>query len=171
MSNKETLLWAKQILPMDGRVLEVGSLNVNGTLRKILPITHGIDIREGRDVDEVLDACDLLERFGAGSWDHVVTASCFEHVERWDVALYNTWGVLKKGGKFLFEVPTLGKHFHAHPHDYWRWDIPLLEQTFKDQEIISIAKTWEKGVGCICRKVTELNYVQPHALDLKKKKK
>ena len=112
---------------MDGKVLEVGSLNVNGTLRDVLPITHGIDIREGKDVDEVLDACRLLETYGPDSWDHVVTSSCFEHVEFWEPALRNAWGVLKTGGKFLFETPTLGKAFHAHPHDYWRWDLELLQ--------------------------------------------
>lgn len=156
-----TLDWAKQALPMDGQVLDVGSLNVNGTLRSVLPVTYGIDMRPGKDVDEVLDACNLLERFGPEYFDHVVTANCFEHVEFWETALRNAWGVLKTGGKFLFEVPTQEKGFHSHPYDYWRWTVPLLEETFKDQTILVCSKTWEHGVGIICRKVKELNYVQP----------
>lgn len=146
---------------MDGKVLEVGSLNVNGSLREVLPVTHGIDIREGKDVDEVLDACSLLATYGPESWDNVVTSNCFEHVEHWEPALRNAWGVLKTGGKFLFEVPTQKKGYHSYPHDYWRWDIPLLQETFKDQEILVLSTTWREGVGIICRKVADLNYVQP----------
>lgn len=169
--HSHVLRWVKQALPLEGKVLEVGSLNVNGSLREVLPITHGIDIREGKDVDEVLDACNLIERYGHESWDHVVTSSCFEHVELWSLALRNAWGVLKIGGKFLFEVPTKDKGYHSHPHDYWRWDIPLLEQTFKDQDIIVLGETWEHGVGVICRKVCELTYVQPHEVTGKPKEK
>lgn len=156
---------------MTGTVLDVGSFNVNGSLRSVLPVTYGIDIRAGKDVDEVLDACNLLERFGPESWDNVVTANCFEHVEFWEPALKNAWGVLKTGGKFLFEVPTLDKGYHSHPKDYWRWDIPLLEQTFKDQEIRVLSKSWEHGVGCICIKRTELTYAQPHEVQGKPKEK
>lgn len=163
------LAWAKKALPMGGGVLEVGSLNVNGSLRDVLPITFGIDIRPGNGVDRVLDACDLLGAFGPESWDHVVSSSTFEHVEHWEPALRNAWGVLKTGGKFLFEVPTMKKAYHAHPDDFWRWDIPLLNEIFRDQEIISVEQTWLKGVGIICRKVTELNYVPP--LKVKRDKK
>lgn len=169
--NGKVAKWAKQALPMEGKVLEVGSVDVNGTLRNTLPITHGIDIRPGKCVDEVLDACKLLETYGPDSWDHVVTSSTFEHVEFWEEALRNSWGVLKTGGKFLFEVPTLDKGYHSHPHDYWRWDIPLLTETFKDQDIIVISDTWEHGVGCICRKVTELTYAQPHEVRGKPREK
>ena len=160
----DVLAWARQALPMDGTVLEIGSLNVNGTLRRILPITWGIDIRAGKDVDEVLDACNLLERYGPESWDNVVTSNCFEHVEFWEPALRNAWGVLRTGGKFLFEVPTLAKGFHAHPCDYWRWDMGLIKKIFADQEILAMSETWTHGVGVICRKVKELTYVQPHKI-------
>lgn len=169
--HKDVLVWAKQALPLEGKVLEVGSLNVNGSLREVLPITHGIDIREGKDVDEVLDACALLSVYGPEYWDHVVSSSTFEHVEFWETALRNAWGALKTGGKFLFEVPTLDKAYHAHPADYWRWDIPLLEQIFGKQDIISLTETWEHGVGVICRKVCDLTYVEPQKVSTKRKKK
>jgi SAM-dependent methyltransferase len=159
--NGDTVVWAKQALPMEGKVLEVGSRNVNGTLRDVLPITLGIDLEAGKGVDLVMDACGLIEKFGEGSFDHVVTSDCFEHVEFWEPALRNSWGVLKKGGKFLFSVPTQKKGFHSYPYDYWRWDENLLRETFKDQEILVLSKTWEHGVGIIVRKVTGLNYVQP----------
>jgi SAM-dependent methyltransferase len=161
--NKACLEWAKKGLPMEGTVLEIGSLDVNGTLRAVLPITHGIDIRPGKCVDEVLDACNLLERYGPESWDNVVTSNCFEHVEFWEPALRNAWGVLKTGGKFLFEVPTQKKGYHSYPHDYWRWTLELLGEMFKDQEILELSYSWQvdHGVGIICRKVAELNYVQP----------
>lgn len=164
--------WAKKALPMEGQVLDVGSMDINGSLRQVLPVTYGIDMRPGKSVDEVLDACDLLERFGPEYWDHIVTSSTFEHVEHWEKALRATWAVLKTGGKFLFEVPTQQKGFHSHPYDYWRWDVPLLKELFKDQDIIELSPSWEHGVGCICRKVTGLNYVQPlPVLGSPKKKK
>lgn len=171
MSNKETVQWAKQMLPIVGSCLEVGSLNINGSLREVLPITHGIDIREGKDVDEVIAAENLLEKYGPESWDNVVTSNCFEHVEFWEPALRNMWGVLKVGGKCLFEVPTQKKGYHSYPHDYWRWDLDLLKETFKDQDILVLSTTWREGVGIICRKVTELTYAQPLEVRGKPKKK
>ena len=54
------------------RILDVGSLNVNGTVKpevmKFEPAKYiGIDIRKGKDVDKVVDAQHLLDTFKPNS--------------------------------------------------------------------------------------------------------
>lgn len=109
-----------------GTVLEVGSLNVNGSLRSVIPVTLGVDMRPGPDVDEVVNACDLVKRFGPESWDNVVSAEMLEHAEDWRGALNSMWDVLKPGGKLLLTMASIHKGRHAYPDDYWRfrnvWD-------------------------------------------------
>ena len=38
---------------LGGKVLEIGSYNVNGGLREVIDITVGVDMRGGRGVDVV----------------------------------------------------------------------------------------------------------------------
>ena len=59
------------------KVLEVGSRNVNGTLRRIIenfkPEKYlGIDIIEGKGVDKVCNANELINEFGSNSFDVVI---------------------------------------------------------------------------------------------------
>jgi hypothetical protein len=65
-------------------VLEVGSLDVNGSLRPLLeevcPRTYvGIDIITGPGVDQVCSAEQLIERFGAELFEAVVSTEMLEH--------------------------------------------------------------------------------------------
>ena len=85
------------------RVLEVGSYNVNGSLREMIrnldpAIYHGIDLFEQEDyVDEIMDASDLLEKFGPASWDVVLCCEVLEHAEKWEEVIRNIKGVLAPG--------------------------------------------------------------------------
>ena len=63
------------------RILEVGSRDVNGSLRSCAPPDAdylGVDIEAGDGVDRVLDDPYVLP-LDAGSVDAVVSSSCFEH--------------------------------------------------------------------------------------------
>src|SRR5262245_23783701 len=84
-------------------VLEVGSRNVNGTLRTIvesLEPAHylGVDIQMGPGVDEVCDACDLLDRFGGCRFDWLISSELLEHVRDWQKVISNFKHVVKPGG-------------------------------------------------------------------------
>ncbi|MGH7462778.1 MAG: methyltransferase domain-containing protein, partial [Longimicrobiales bacterium] len=65
------------------RVVDIGSLNVNGSLRDVCPAHFdyvGIDFAQGPGVDIVLDDPYVLP-LPDESADVVVCSSCFEHSE------------------------------------------------------------------------------------------
>lgn len=107
---------------VDGRVLEVGAYDVNGSLKQLFPQAIGVDIRPGRGVDVVCNAKDLVKEFGAESFDTVISAETFEHIEDWRGATRGMWDVLKPGGWLVVSMASLKKGYHDYPHDYWRMD-------------------------------------------------
>lgn len=115
---------------ISGNVLEVGSFNVNGGLRELLPITVGIDMREGPGVDRVLSVSDLLATYGPESFDCVCSADALEHIEDWESALVNMWGVLKPGGVLFLTMANMKKGYHGYPSDFWRWPLDDFKRLF-----------------------------------------
>lgn len=93
------------------RVLEVGSLNINGTVRDFFTDCDytGIDVGPGRDVDIVAqgqeyDAPD--EHFGT-----VISAECFEHNPFWLETFVNMRRMCS--GLVVFTCATEGRHEHG----------------------------------------------------------
>lgn len=121
---------------IQGNVLEVGSFNVNGTVRDIFPITIGTDMREGEGVDEVVNATQLVARFGLESFDCVVSCDMLEHAEDWRGCLSSMWQVLKKDGFLFLTMANMKKGRHGYPNDYWRFDFDTYLSLFRDNEII-----------------------------------
>jgi SAM-dependent methyltransferase len=140
-----------------GTILDVGSYNVNGTIRDVIPVTLGVDMQPGPCVDQVLDATKLLETFGPGSWDNVISNDALEHMEDWHGCLTNMWGVLKPGGVFLISMANPKKGYHGYPSDYWRWTLESFIKLFGKNQIID---QFEGGpsMGIVTRK--------EHPLDL-----
>ena len=52
----------KNIKLFNGNILEVGSKDVNGSLRDIIPVSIGTDIEKGIGVDVVVDAASQIGR-------------------------------------------------------------------------------------------------------------
>lgn len=85
------------------RVIEVGSLNVNGSLRPLIeslcPKKYvGVDIVEGPGVDMICDAENLVEKFGDSSFDVVITTELLEHVRNWKKVVSNIKNICTSGG-------------------------------------------------------------------------
>ena len=65
----EVLEWYKDIIPRYSkekpRILDVGSMDINGSLKDVTSYSEyiGIDIKEGKNVDVVLNAHDITKRF------------------------------------------------------------------------------------------------------------
>ena len=82
------------------RVVEFGSLNINGSIRNVFKCTAyiGVDWRPGPDVDMVSLAHEV--HFAPESVDTVVSASMLEHDPYWKKSLAKMAEVLKKDGLF-----------------------------------------------------------------------
>lgn len=139
------------------RVLEVGSLDVNGSVRPFVEIFKpaeyiGADIASGRGVDVVCDVKDIVERFGPDSFDVVVSTELLEHVRDWRAAIHAIKRVCRLGGRILITTRSAGFPYHAHPYDFWRYEIEDIEYIFKDCIIEQIEKDPERGVFVKVRK-------------------
>ena len=119
-----------------GNILEVGSYNVNGSIRAAFPITIGIDFRDGPDVDRVLDVQDVEKTYGPDSFDCVVTSNALEHIEDWRGAMNNMWNVLKPDGYMYCSLASMRKGRHAYPDDYHRWELEDFKKLFGANPIL-----------------------------------
>lgn len=89
-----------------GRVLEIGSHDVNGSVRPLFPSAeryHGIDLSPGPGVDEVADAADWEPD---GTYDVVVSTEVLEHAPRWRDVLGTAWRALGPGGRLVVTCAT-----------------------------------------------------------------
>ena len=122
------------------RMLEVGSMDLNGTVRMIAEVFHpseyiGIDLEPGKCVDLVLDVKDIVEKFGENSFDVVICSEMLEHVEYWRTAVNNMKRVLKPGGHIYITTRSYGFGYHAYPEDYWRYSREDVWKMFSDSKI------------------------------------
>jgi SAM-dependent methyltransferase len=114
-------------------VLEVGSYDVNGTVRPLVEALHpasylGVDQAPGPNVDQVVSAEHLVETFGADRFDVVVATELLEHAEDWRACLRGMAEVLKPGGLLLLTTRSPGFPRHNFPSDHWRFTVPLMRE-------------------------------------------
>jgi len=103
-------------------VVEIGSQDVNGSLRSIAPIGFeyvGVDFQDAKGVDIVLDDPYSLP-FDSESVDIVLSSSCFEHSEMFWLVFLEVMRILKPSGLFYLNAPSTGS-FHRYPVDCWRF--------------------------------------------------
>lgn len=101
-----------QLLRPQGPLLEIGSRDVNGSLRDLIEVDDwtGIDLSPGPGVDVVASGHD----FGADdSFATVVSSECLEHDPGWDLTLRNAVRVLRPGGLLLLTCATRGRAEHG----------------------------------------------------------
>ncbi|MBS0304613.1 MAG: class I SAM-dependent methyltransferase [Proteobacteria bacterium] len=95
------------------RVLEVGSLDINGSLRPLFEGCEytGADLQLGPGVDLACPG-QLLE-FPSGHFDTVVSAECLEHNPFWRETLANMLRMTRPGGLVLVSCATTGRKEHG----------------------------------------------------------
>jgi len=151
MCDDNCIIWGLENISIDEimskRILEVGSLDVNGTLRygiqRMKPLEYiGIDIEEGRGVDIICKAENLVEKFGEESFDFVLSTCMLEHVQDWKACISQIKRVCKKEGHILIIVPSMYP-YHEYPHDYWRFSKTDMIRIFGDCEIIKLEHDYE----------------------------
>lgn len=121
------------------RILEIGSLDVNGSLRQFAPQDSdyiGVDMAEGKGVDIVIAPDEPLP-FDAESFDLAIASSVFEHDPAFWMTFLDLGRVLRGGGFLYINAPSNGK-VHRYPEDHWRFypDSGLaLERWAKSQHV------------------------------------
>lgn len=108
---------------LTGKLLEVGSYDVNGNIRDIVKVSVGVDMRSGPGVDLVCKVEDLPDHYQPGSFDSCVSVDTLEHVEDWKAFFRVTWDLVKPGGWLVMTAAHQHKGRHSYPDDYWRFDI------------------------------------------------
>jgi glycosyltransferase involved in cell wall biosynthesis len=115
-------------------ILEIGSLNVNGTpqdeCRPLAGEYVGTDMRPGPGVDMVMKAEDAITTFGLESFDVVISTEMLEHARNWPAAIYNMVMVLKPGGTLALTTRSPGFGRHDYPGDYWRFTQDDMKKIF-----------------------------------------
>jgi SAM-dependent methyltransferase len=122
-------------------ILDIGSSDVNGSLRDFQPEGSryiGADLEAGTGVDVVVARISQLP-FADNTFDIVVSTSCFEHDRVFWVTFLEICRVLKRGGYLYLNAPSRGD-YHRHPIDAWRF--------FPDAGLA--LRDWARGNGyCI----------------------
>ena len=153
-------------------VLEVGALNINGSVRPLVcalrPKSYvGVDLKAGPGVDEICDAAQLVQRFGASRFDLLISTELLEHVRDWRRVAAQFKEVLRPGGILLITTRSRGFPYHGFPDDFWRYERSDLEIIFSDCECEVIeSDPLEPGVFLKARKPRHFVMSKPdsHAL-------
>jgi 2-polyprenyl-3-methyl-5-hydroxy-6-metoxy-1,4-benzoquinol methylase len=152
------------------KVIEVGSYDVNGSLRPLVKPYHpaeyiGVDIVEGPGVDIICKAENILERFGKESFDIVIATELLEHIRDWRDGIRNIKNICKEGGIILITTRSYGHPYHGHPHDFWRYELEDMKHIFSDCLIEKLEKDPAKGVFIKAKKIHD--FVEKDLADYK----
>lgn len=97
----------------DVKVLDVGSLDINGNIKHLF--THpyyyiGLDLSDGPNVDVVCPGHLYESGF---LFDVVTSAECFEHDMYYARTLLNMFRLLRPGGLMIFTCASTGRKEHG----------------------------------------------------------
>ena len=130
--HRSVLRWVSTVLPVSAvvgrRVLEVGSGDVNGSVRPAVeahrPTAYiGVDAADGPGVDLVVDCAELVSTLGANTYDIVITTEMLEHVVDWRPCVAQMCEVLRPGGTLVLTTRSPGFPYHPYPIDTWRYTL------------------------------------------------
>ena len=97
----------------DIKMLEIGSLDINGSIREYFENCNyiGYDVGEGKLVDVVYDG--ITFRAEDVEFDTTGSCNCFEHNPNWVSNFKDMHRILKSGGLHFISVPTTGCPEHG----------------------------------------------------------
>ena len=141
---------AEPFLFEDREVLEIGSLDINGTIRDFFVRCDytGVDLQPGPGVDVVGEG--QLLNFPDESFDVVVSAECFEHNPFWRETFINMHRMSRE--VVIFTCATEGRAEHGtsrttpgcSPFTVDKWDYyrNLTEDDFSDLPLDDMFNEW-----------------------------
>lgn len=152
----------KDFIKSPRKILEIGSLDINGGVRKFFTDANeyvGIDMQEGKGVDKVLEAHDILKVWPKENFDIVLCLEMLEHDNAFWKTINDIHKILKRGGFLIISTPTFGFPLHRYPKDYFRFgEDAYREIFFKGFEIIRLSEVRDiensPGICCIGKKIS-----------------
>lgn len=139
----------------DLKVLEFGSLDINGSIRSILePMSSlyvGVDMQNGPGVDVVADASTFSHE---KSFDVVACCEVFEHAENWRQIIDNSHRLLRNGGLFIATMAGEGRRPHS----------AIDENPIREWEYYANVGAWELGRAL---RIFSRHKVDYHGFDLR----
>jgi hypothetical protein len=144
MSHQSQLDFVKSVKDMfpysfkDAKVMEIGSLNINGTVRVFFEQCDytGVDLSQGKDVD-IVGRIHMLPLM-SNSFDTVISCECFEHDKHWKETFAQMYNIAR--GLVIFSCATTGRPEHGttrtspadspFTNDYYR---NLTEKDFREE--------------------------------------
>lgn len=127
----------------EARLLELGSLNINGTARDHLEVREwvGIDQEAGPDVDIVCRAAQT--KFPPRWFDIVLCTSMLEHDPGWRESL--TWNLawLRRGGLLFLSWGAEGNTHHE-PEPWKPVPVADVEAWIENRGLVLVESLWER---------------------------
>jgi SAM-dependent methyltransferase len=117
-AQQEFIESARDVLPeffTGKRVLEVGSLDINGSVRRYFERCDytGIDVAPGPGVDVVCQGQDFAA--ADATFDVVISTEAMEHNPYWQETFRNMLRLCRPGGMILMTCATSGRPEHGTP--------------------------------------------------------
>lgn len=176
MCHSSVISWAAEAITPEMvagvDVLEVGSYNVNGSVRGSIeahqPATYiGADISAGPGVDIVSDVADIPAVYPEG-FGLVVTTEMLEHVQDWRTSMTALAILVKPGGTLALSTRSPGFPYHAYPDDHWRYPVDTMKQILEALNLhvqVCIPDPEAPGVFAIATKPNKWTLPTSGALD------
>jgi len=105
-------------------IADIGSFDVNGSFRDLMtnPLWtyNGIDIREGKNVDIVLEDGDKWSELKDESYDIIISGNTFEHIKHPWIVIKEIRRILRCGGFVCIIAPNICP-LHRVTLDCWRY--------------------------------------------------
>jgi len=135
-----------------GRVLEIGSRDRSGVVRRGLVPSHleylGLDIMPGDNVDIVADVHELTKAVPAHSVEAVLGYSVFEHLLMPWKAVIEINHVLKMGGLVMLTTHQTWP-VHEAPWDFWRYSDSAWHALFNRFTGFEVVETALGSPACV----------------------
>lgn len=96
------------------------------------------DVEDGRDVDVVVDAHQLAATWPRATFDAVIAASVFEHLQRPWIAAAQIGQVVRPGG-LVYVATHQSFPLHGYPCDFFRFSVEALVTIFDDAGFDQVA--------------------------------
>lgn len=103
----------RHFIQSPGKVLEIGSYDVNGSVRGVFDGSDytGVDLIEGPGVDVVGSGHDVA--LPTEAFDVVLSSECFEHNPYWQATLVNMHRMVKNNGLIVVTCAGRGRVEHG----------------------------------------------------------